>query len=305
MKRIVACIILKLLLLGNLGWAASFRGLPYYAKIDSLTWREAAGPNNFVDICYRFSTTTPIFDYSDLASKLLRGFPVTVMPSPIYGSHGDPQPSGIPFRFAVFGFTIVAYISSEATAFALPQMTFFNSAVRSFAGEAKPLDLKSHERSFQSMVYPQYEWVTTCETVPFGKAFSKQYVFNLFDGPGPIGHFTGRAQFSFNLFPPPMVSTQPIAVGLNGSEYAVPIFGRKPLSAGDLRMISVSHFINSLNALKANVDEGLLNSFLANHRDIITLFENHYRVNVQLPLDAEGIVALFHRIANLENPSAD
>lgn len=63
----------------------SIRGMPYYVKLTSIQLKSMPrSPEKLVEVCYQFATTTPIFDYSDLASNVLNGVPVTLMPQPAY-----------------------------------------------------------------------------------------------------------------------------------------------------------------------------------------------------------------------------
>lgn len=281
--------------------ATSFRGIPYFLKITSVDFINGADQNH-AKVCYQFSSTVPILDYTDVASKLLNGVPVGRR-SPTNPRRGDPQSSGIRYVFTVFNFDVDTYLNSNFSDLALQNLSYINSSVRSFAGVEKPLMMTSSSVNYNDMTNPQYEWVNFCESIPFGKAFSESYVRNFFKGPGPIGYVSGSAQFDFKIVPPPFVS-RPLTITFNQSSYAVPVFGTSDLKTGDLRMISFSHFANSLIAIKENVDEKILNDFLREHQDIVTAFSEHYNIAIQLPIDVATLVEIIQRVSGVESPQS-
>lgn len=294
----------------TLTWEASadsFRGLPYYVKVESLSFVAGANgePENHVEVCYRFATTVPILGSSELASKRLNG--VVVTRSDVDGvpaMNGNPQPEGVEYRLNAGSFGFLAYIKSDSRAFGVDQLQFFNSLIRSTGGVSKSLRPLSFSLTHTDMIKPQYEWVQSCESIPFGKAFTENYVRALFRGPGPIGYLTGSAQFVFNILPPPAISP-PLRIDFRESSYSVPVFGMNALGEGDYRMIALSHFLNSLTVVCNNLDATSLNDYLVSHEDVVHAFEAIYGIRVDLPTDAETLVSLYLKVAGIEGPSPD
>lgn len=276
----------------------AFRGLPYYVKVESLSFAPSAEgeAENRVEVCYRSRTTVPILDYSDLASGLLGGIPVARRDVDGVVESGDPQPAGIEYRLSVWGLGLFAYLNAEARAHDVGQVQFFNSLIRRAVGVDKPLRPVSFSLSYLDMVRPQYEWVRSCEEIRFGKAFSEAYVRSLFRGPGPIGALTGWAEFVFTVFAPRILSSRPLQVHFRASRYAVPVFGTSALEEGDHQMISLSHYSNSLNVVRENLDASRLSGYLAANEVLVRAFEAFYGIQVPLPIDAEGLVEVIRQV---------
>lgn len=284
----------------------SFRGLPYYVKVERVTIQPERNNDvqRFAEVCYRFAPTIPLFDYRDLASKMLRNDVIMPQPFMTYDPiEGHFQRSGVAFFFRLMrpNIDVIAFMNSAYTSFRLPQLIYFNSLVRGPVGYAKPFSLTQYQISHRDMTFAQFEWVTTCEAIPFAKAYSAHYIKRLFDQPGPLGHMAGRTQFNFNIHFHPINGWRPRSLQLREASYVVPVFGTSPLSEGDKRMIAVSHFNNSLNLLTENSDTQMVAEVTNRNRNLITQVEEYYHVDVVLPLTADGMVDLLHRIATQEN----
>lgn len=248
MPRLLVFLALVLVLTSGTATAVGgFRGLPLSVGVESLNLvAGAAGESeNRVEVCYCFGTTVPILDYFSLAGEFLKGLMVACKDIDGTAVNEDPQPAGIRFRMEVGSSEYFVYLNSDSRAYDVGQVQFFNSLIRSTAGASKPLQPISFSLSYADMVVPQYEWVRSCESIAFGKAYSESYVRSLFRGPGPIGYLTGSAQFVFNVVPPSFVSSHPLQASLRDAPYVVPVFGVSAFEEGDYEMIALSHYANS------------------------------------------------------------
>lgn len=307
MRALLKYLIVAVLWSSSLLFGNNFRGLPYFIKIKSIDFLESEpqDPSNPVEVCYQFSTTVPTFDYVNSVSQMQKEVKLTPRRTNSRPLGGDPQSHDIEFKYIFSQLNLYAYLNSKPDAFSLSNLLYFNSAIRSYAGVRKPLKLTSFVTSFRPLIELQYEWITTCEVIPFGKAFSKRYIQNLFSGPGPIGYLKGHGNFSFTIVTQTLISPTPVKLSFNSSSYRTPVFGTKELTKSDFRMIAFSHSINSLNIIKENNNENIINEFLNNNSEIVRIFQEKYHIKVELPMSVENLVSIIQKVSVMENHSVD
>jgi hypothetical protein len=302
LKKICTALSVWVLLQESTVMAESFRGLPYYAKVTKVNPQAGAysPTHRLVEVCYRWSTTIPIMDYTDFASRKLKGLSVKRRDQDGGALSGDTQEFGVELKFRALGLDFYAYLDSERQEADASQLVFFNSYVDQEVGVKRPTVAQSFSVSYDGMFDPQYEWVDGCLRKPFPRGYSDRYVTSLFEGPGPIGSVGGQTAFLFRVFPPSFISRDPLTIDFLRSDFVSPLFGRSELTSNDYKTIALAHSINSLNVVREQLDEAALNKYLQSNQDIVRSFEEAYGVTVPMPLDADGLVRIIREVSSVD-----